>query len=186
MIRPNQHLVQCGTTSPIQATIPLTATCAATIRETMTMMAQRNAVIMPRISSRSPKRQQIERQQGHQTSASRVGIASSSQLFANRRPRTIPLAKTRFGRYSHRLQPASFAAVNTGDTASNPPANEKPRRTIVGRPSAMARTPPKAAPEVTPSMSGLTSGLRNIPCSAVPEMPVPSPPTPPPVRAAAG
>ena len=44
-----------------------------------------------------------------------------------------------------------------------------------GQSNSMASKPPKAAPELTPTRSGPTSGLRIMPCSAVPDMPRPIP-----------
>jgi hypothetical protein len=48
MIEPTSMRAHWGTTNPTQATIPLTATCEATISDTKTMIAQRSTpTLMP-------------------------------------------------------------------------------------------------------------------------------------------
>ena len=83
----------------------------------------------------------------------RDGILRQSDQREENAPRNTP---ARMSAMLLLLPCASFATASTDDMASRPPANVKARSATGGRPSAIARTPPNAAPEVTPSMSGLT------------------------------
>ena len=53
-------------------------------------------------------------------------------------------------------------------SANKPKTNVEPIIKAVGKPSSIAKVPPKAAPELTPIICGSTKGLWKTPCNIAP------------------
>jgi hypothetical protein len=71
--------------------------------------------------------------------------------------------------------PTSRASVSVHSIAPTPPTEAQAIIAAIGQFINSASTPPKAAPLDTPTRSGPTSGLRIMPCRAVPASPSATP-----------